>query len=101
MMSRQVMNILRKFGIGVTSSTNLTSLYEKQEVLSFTESKLSVFQDFYRKNPAKFSSFFLFDSTFLELIQSSKSQLGQDLMALAINGYKRNGFLLSLERLTV
>ena len=92
MMSRHVVSILRKFGIGVTSSTNLTSLYEKQEVLNFTQSKLSVFQNFYRKNPAKFSSFFLLDSTFLELVQSSKSQLGQDLMALAINGYKRNGF---------
>lgn len=91
-MNRHILKLLEKIGLGVTSRTNLTSLYENQEVLTFTESKLSVFQNFYRKNPAEFSKFFFLDFTFLELIHSSKSQLGQDLMALAINGFKKNGF---------
>jgi len=92
MISGKIAKFLGQFGIGITSGPNLTSLYEAQQTLIFTESKLSVFQDFYKKNPAKFSNFYLLDFSFLELIQSSKSQLGQDLIALSVAGFKRKGF---------
>ena len=47
MISREIAKFLGKFGIGITSGPNLTSLYDAQQALIFTESKLSVFQDFY------------------------------------------------------
>lgn len=91
-LSRRIAKILHNFGIGVTSGSNLTSLYEAQQALIFMESKLSVFEDLCRKNPSKFSKFYFFNFTFLELIQNSKSQLGQDLIALTVNEFKQNGF---------
>ena len=63
--SRKILSFLGKFGVGITSSPNLISLYEKQEALNFTESKLSIFQNFYRKNPTKFLNFFFTRDFFL------------------------------------
>lgn len=91
-LSRRIANFLHNFGLGVTSGSNLASLYEAQQALTFMESKLSIFEKFYRKNPSKFSRFYLLNFSFLELIQNSKSQLGQDLMALIVNEFKQNGF---------
>jgi FkbM family methyltransferase len=90
--SRKILSFLGKFGVGITSNPNLISLYEKQEALNFTESKLSIFQNFYRKNPTKFLNFFSLEISFLEIIQSSKSQIGQDLLALVVNNFKQDGF---------
>jgi FkbM family methyltransferase len=92
MFKRKIIRIFENFGIGITSLANLNSLHKKSDALIGLEGKLSVFQNFVRANPNIFSECSISDLRISEIIQNSKSQLGQDLIALAVNNFKQGGF---------
>ena len=88
----KVISILASLGVGITSTPNLITLFKKSEQLNDVASKIQIFEAFYRKSPNEFSKFLTSDLPFLDLLRGSKSQIGQDLVALSVNGFKRKGF---------
>jgi FkbM family methyltransferase len=92
MFKGEIVKFFEKFGIGITSLANLNSLHKKSDALLRLEGKLLVFQNFIKANPKIFSECSISDLIIKEIIQNSRSQLGQDLVALAINSFKQGGF---------
>ena len=86
-LTRSVLRKLRKFGVGITSSTNLDNLNFNLRILKATEKKLAILSQLYRLDNRVFSKLDL-----SKLIQKSTSQLGQDCVALVVSEFKRDGF---------
>ena len=86
-LTRSVLRKLRKFGVGITSSTNLDNLNQNLRILKATEKKLAILSQLYRLDNRVFSKLDL-----SKLIQKSTSQLGQDCVALVVSEFKRDGF---------
>lgn len=86
-LTRSVLRKLRKFGVGITSSTNLDNLNLNLRILKATEKKLAILSQIYRLDNRVFSKLDL-----SKLIQKSTSQLGQDCVALVVSEFKRDGF---------
>jgi FkbM family methyltransferase len=86
-LTRSVLRKLRKFGVGITSSTNLDNLNLNLRILKATEKKLAILSQLYRLDNRVFSKLDL-----SKLIQKSTSQLGQDCVALVVSEFKRDGF---------
>jgi FkbM family methyltransferase len=84
---KKVIDLLATFGVGVTSITNLSTL-KKQEIRF--KSGLAKFDLVDSLNENLLSSFDV--KSLSKFLHNSTSQLGQDLIALALSDCKRKGF---------